>query len=100
MARSTRAIACGLMLTLLVASAAPAGAWMRARRSGARVPFFGRYASSYSIYNSSARPQEDLWCIQQRYLASRPKEKRDQDQEAAKALVLDEKCGGKQDGSR
>ena len=101
MARPTRAVAYGLMVGLLAGPAAPAPAWMRTGHYGARVPFFGRYASSYSIHHSYSRPQGDLWCIEQRYLASRrPREERRQGQEATQAVDLDKECGKKEGGPR
>ncbi len=95
MPRFPRAIACGLALCVLLAVAAPAQAWPFRHRHRGFWPIWPYYP--YGTYLYHGGPREDLWCLEQRYLETRSREKGEGNQDPADAKRLPEACKQKQE---
>ena len=94
MARFSKAIASCLAAGVLLAAAAPAQAWPFHRRRG----FWPVWSyDPYATYPYLGYQREDLWCLEQRYLEKRYREKGQVNQDPADAKRLPEACKQKQE---
>ncbi len=95
MARFPHAIAWCLAASVLLAAAAPAQAWPFRHRHRGFWPIWPY--SPYGTYLYHGGPREDLWCLEQRYLETRSRERREGNQTPADAKRLTTECKQKQE---